>query len=124
MGIDIYGDRFKAILEFDYAEALELDEIYEENLLFLSSPEMADCWKGHTETLKTQIFQRAQTEAIKINEAYGNSARFDYLNANGYAQHQLVASAHTEALNEAQNTANTDITSPLRIIADYILNPA
>lgn len=110
-------------LEAAHAEALAINDVFEENLLFLSSPEMADCWQEHSEMLKTLILRKAQTEAIKSNEVYGNAARFEYLNANGYNQLQLVAKAHAEAaeLNEAATLANIDVSAPLRIISDYML---
>jgi hypothetical protein len=94
------ADEIGRLIELEYAhdEALAMDETIEANLLFLASPEMADCWQGHPETLKTKILQKAQGEAYKINEAYGNAARFDYLSSGGHNQLQLVAAAHTEAL--------------------------
>ena len=110
-------------LEAAHAEALAINDVFEENLLFLSSPEMADCWQEHSEMLKTLILRKAQTEAIKSNEVYGNTARFEYLNANGCNQLQLVAKAHAEAaeINEAATLANIDVSAPLRIISDYML---
>lgn len=94
------SDEIGRLIELEYAhdEALAMDETIEANLLFLASPEMADCWQGHPETLKTKILQKAQGEAYKINEAYGNAASFDYLSSGGHNQLQLVAAAHTEAL--------------------------
>lgn len=78
--------------------ALIDDATFEENLVFLATPDMADIWNKHGDTLKVRILAAAHAEALALDAEFGNPARFEYVNANGHKQSQLLKEAHAEAL--------------------------
>lgn len=55
-------------VEICHANALIEDATFEENLVFLASPEMADIWHKHSDTLKTRILDAAHAAALAMNE--------------------------------------------------------
>lgn len=85
-------------LEKAHEAALAMDATFEENLVFLATPDMADIWYKHTDTLKARILAAAHAEALALDAEFGNPARFEYVNANGHKQSQLLKEAHAEAL--------------------------
>lgn len=91
----------RELVEKAHEAALIEDATFEENLLFLATPEMADVWNNHTDTLKARILAAAHTEALALDAEYGYPARFEYVNANGYEQTQLLAAAHEAAFIDA-----------------------
>lgn len=95
-------------VEICHANALIEDATFEENLLFLSTPEMADVWGNHTDTLKARILAAAHAEGLALDAEYGHPARFEYVNANGYKQTHLLADAHEAALAMAANYVSAD----------------
>lgn len=98
----------RELVEMAHEAALIEDATFEENLLFLTTPEMADVWDNHTDTLKARILAAAHAEALALDAEYGHPARFEYVNANGYKQTQLLAAAHEAALAMAANYASAD----------------
>lgn len=106
---EVYSEEYKAIrLEVAHEAALAMDATFEENLVFLATPDMADIWYKHTDTLKARILAAAHAEALALDAEYGNPARFEYVNANGHKQMQLLAAAHEAALVMAANYASAD----------------
>ncbi|HHX8240212.1 TPA: hypothetical protein ACVS3D_003533 [Enterobacter asburiae] len=55
-------------VEICHANALIEDATFEENLPFLASPEMADIWHKHSDTLKARILNAAHAAALAMNE--------------------------------------------------------
>lgn len=106
---EVYSEEYKAIrLEVAHEAALAMDATFEENLVFLATPDMADIWYKHTDILKARILAAAHAEALALDVEYGYPARFEYVNANGHKQMQLLAAAHKAALMMAANYASAD----------------
>uniref|UniRef100_A0A7M2QNC9 Uncharacterized protein n=1 Tax=feces metagenome TaxID=1861841 RepID=A0A7M2QNC9_9ZZZZ len=55
-------------VEICHANALIEDATFEENLPFLASPEMADIWHKHSDTLKVRILNAAHAAALAMNK--------------------------------------------------------
>ena len=98
----------RELVEKAHDAALAMDATFEENLVFLATPDMADIWYKHTDILKARILAAAHAEALALDAEYGYPARFEYVNANGHKQVQLLAAAHKAALVMAANYASAD----------------
>lgn len=71
---EVYSEEYKAIrLEVAHATALVMDATFEENLVFLASPDMADIWNKHTDTLKERILAAAHSKALEMEANYASA---------------------------------------------------
>lgn len=93
-GMDIYGERFKAMLEADHAEALKMDE---------------------------EITFVREFESLTAEQAIAYAQQWAYSNADAATKQKMFDRDHDEAFRIDAAVANTDVTSPLRIISDYML---
>lgn len=142
-GIDIYGERFKAMLEADHSEALEMDEeitfVREfESLNAEQAMAYAQQWaySNADAATKQKMLERDHDEAFRIdavrNCAIADNAKIlakpvewrnrQFLWENTWSEEYLafrLEAAHAEALLIA--AGNQDVSAPLRIISDYML---
>lgn len=142
-GMDIYGERFKAMLEADHAEALRMDEeitfVREfESLTAEQAMAYAQQWaySNADAATKQKMFDRDHDEAFRIdavrNCAIADNAKIlakpvewrnrQFLWENTWSEEYLafrLEAAHAEALLIA--AGYQDVSAPLRIISDYML---
>lgn len=63
-------------VEICHANALIEDATFEENLAFLASPEMADIWHEHSDTLRARILNATHDAALEVNKLVDEAVAF------------------------------------------------
>lgn len=85
-------------VEICHANALIEDATFEENLLFLATPEMADAWGNHTDTLKARILAAAHEAALAMAANYASADQMVHEFLTEQAHADVLPMTTTEAI--------------------------